>query len=173
MLAPNEATAMRPWLAVVFCSLLGCGPAWAGCAGPPHDGFDFWLGAWHDPAGPAAEHYSVRRIAGGCAIEEVLTGGNGQIQGIGLAGWDSDRKQWRQLWADSDRFVTLYMGGPTADGTFVLTSEPKADGKVWRYTYRNIRADGMDADYAWRVGEDGPWTTVWSGHFDRIEPAQK
>ncbi len=106
---------MRPWLAVVFCALLGWGPAWAACAGPPHDQFDFWLGEWHDPAAPAAEHYAVRRTAGDCAIEEVLTGGNGQIQGIGVSGWDSERKQWRQLWADADRIVTVYMGGPVAD----------------------------------------------------------
>jgi hypothetical protein len=167
----NEATAMRPWLAVVFCALLGCGPAWAACDGPPHDEFDFWLGAWHDPASPPAEHYAVRRTAGGCAIEEVLTGGNGRIQGIGVSGWDSERKQWRQLWADKDGIVTVYQGGPAADGTFVLTSEPKRGGTRWRYTYRNIRPDGVDADYASRSGEDGPWTTVWSGHFDRIGPA--
>jgi hypothetical protein len=64
--------------------------------------------------------------------------------------------------------VTLYQGGPVADGTFVLTSDPKDGGKRWRYIYRNIQPDGVDADYAWRVGDDGPWTTVWSGHFDRI-----
>ena len=41
------------------------------------------------------------------------------------------------------------------------------------YTYRNIRPDGVDADYATRVGEDGAWTMVWSGHYDRIGPAEK
>src|SRR5690242_14146321 len=66
-------------------------------------------------------------------------------------------KQWRQLWADADRIVTVYMGGPAADGTFVLTSEPKGGGTRWRYTYRNIRPSGVEADYASRVGEDGPW----------------
>ena len=59
------------------------------------------------------------------------------------------------------------------DGTVVLTSEPKAGGKRWRYTYRNIRPDGVDADYASRSGKDGAWTTVWSGRFDRIGPAEK
>jgi hypothetical protein len=169
----NEATAMRPWLAVVFCASLGWGPAMAACVGPPHDEFDFWLGAWHDPASPAAEHYTVRRTAGGCAIEEVLTGGNGQIQGLGISGWDNERKQWRQLWADKDGIVTVYMGGPAADGTFVLTSEPKGGRTRWRYTYRNIRPDRVDAEYASRRGEGGPWTKVWSGHFDRIEPPEK
>ncbi|HME22249.1 MAG TPA: hypothetical protein VKI44_13065 [Acetobacteraceae bacterium] len=164
---------MRPWPAVLCCAVLGWGPAWADCAGPPYDQFDFWLGAWHDPAAAAAEHYAVRRTAGGCAIEEVLTGGNGQIQGLGVAGWDSERKQWRQLWADKDGIVTVYLGGPAANGTVVLTSEPKFGGTRWRYTYRNIRPGGVDADYASRVGEDGPWTTVWSGHFDRIGPADK
>jgi hypothetical protein len=164
---------MRPWLAVVFCALLGWGPAWAACAGPPYDQFDFWLGAWHDPAASVAEHYAVRRTAGGCAIEEVLTGGNGQIQGIGVSGWDSERKQWRQLWVDKDRIVTVYVGGPAADGTFVLTSEPKGGGTRWRYTYRNIRPESVDAEYASRGGEEGRWTTVWSGHFDRIGPAEK
>lgn len=164
---------MHPWPAVAFWVLLGSGPVWAACDSPPYDQFDFWVGAWHDPAAPAAEHYSVRRTAGGCAIEEVLTGGNGQIQGIGLAGWDNERKQWRQLWADKDRIVTVYLGGPAADGTFVLTSEPKGGAMRWRYTYRNIRPNAVDAEYASRSGDDGPWTTVWSGHFDRIEPASK
>ena len=164
---------MRPWSAVAFCTLLASAPAHADCAGPPYDQFDFWLGAWHDPASPPAEHYTARRTAGGCAIEEVQIGANGQTQGIGLSGWDSERKQWRQLWVDKDRIVTVYLGGPAADGTVVLTSEPKAGGMRWRYTYRNIRPNGIDADYASRVGEAGAWATVWSGHFNRIGPAEK
>jgi hypothetical protein len=162
---------MRPWPILLLCALLGCSPAWAACDGPPYDQFNFWLGAWHDPASPPAEHYTVTRTAGGCAIEEVLTGANGQTQGIGLSGWDGERQQWRQLWVDKDRIVTVYLGGPAADGTVVLTSEPKAGGMRWRYIYRNIRPKALDADYAQRVGADGPWTTVWSGHFDRIGPA--
>ena len=164
---------MRQSLAVMFCATLGCGRAWAACAGPRYHQFDFWLGEWHDPASQPAEHYTARRTAGGCAIEEVQTGANGQTQGIGLAGWDSERRQWLQLWVDKDRVVTLYEGGPAADGTVVLTSEPKAGSIRWRYTYRNIRPDRIDADYASRPGEQGSWTTVWSGHFDRIAPAEK
>ena len=99
----------------------------------------------HDPAAPPAEHYAARRTAGGCAVEELQTGANGQVQGIGVAGWDTGRRQWLQLWVDKDRIVTVYVGGPAADGTVVLTSEPKAGGKRWRYTYRNIRPDGVDA----------------------------
>jgi hypothetical protein len=59
----NEETAMRLWPALIFCALLDWGPAWGACAGPPYDQFDFWLGAWHDPRAPAAEHYAVRRTA--------------------------------------------------------------------------------------------------------------
>jgi hypothetical protein len=164
---------MRPWPAAMFCALLGWGQAQAACVGSPYDQFDFWLGAWHDPAAPTAEHYTVTRTAGGCAIEEVLTGADGQAQGIGVSGWDSERKQWRQLWVDKDRIVTTYLGGPALDGTFVLTSEPKAGGIRWRYTYRNIRPEGMDAEYASRIGEDGPWKRVWVGHFNRIGPAAR
>jgi hypothetical protein len=152
----------------MFGAWLGCGPAWADCAGAPYDQLDFWLGAWHDPAAPGAERWDVRRIAGDCAVEEVQIGANGQVQGIGLSGWDPERRQWRQLWADKDRIVTIYDGGPAADGSVVFTSEPKAGGLRWRYTYRNIRPDSVDAEYASRRGTVGPWTVVWSGHFDRI-----
>ncbi len=162
---------MRLRLIVLSCALLGWTPARAACVGPPYDEFDFWVGTWHDPATPAAENYAVRRTAGGCAIEEVLTDGDGRVQGVGLAGWDRERKQWRQLWADADQIVTVYLGGPAADGTVVLTSEPKDGGLRWKYTYRNILPGSMDAEYALRRGEDGAWTTVWSGHFDRIAPA--
>jgi hypothetical protein len=140
----------------MFCALLVCRPAWAACAGPPYDQFDFWLGAWHDPTAPAAEHCTVRRTAGGCAIEEVLTSAKGQTQGIGLSGWDSERQQWRQLWVDKDRIVTVCLSGPAADGSVFLTSEPKAGGMRWRCTYRNIGPNAIDANYAQRVGEDGP-----------------
>jgi hypothetical protein len=78
---------MRSLLTVVSCALIGCGPAWAACDGAPYDQFDFWLGAWHDPRAPAAEHYAVKRTAGGCAVEEVLTGADGKVQGIGGSGW--------------------------------------------------------------------------------------
>ena len=164
---------MRPWMIVAVCVLLRWWPVWAACEGPPYDQFDFWLGEWHDPASPPAEHYVAKRTAGGCAIEEAQIGADRQVQGIGLAGWDAERRQWRQLWVDKDRIVTLYTGGPAADGTFVVTSEPKERGKQWRYTYRNIRPDRVDAEYASRVREGDPWTTVWSGHFDRIGPAEK
>jgi hypothetical protein len=160
---------MRLSMALVFCALSGWEPAWGACAGSPYDQFDFWLGAWHDPKSPAAEHYTVTRTAGGCAIEEVLTGADGQTQGIGISGWDSDRKQWRQLWVDKDRIVTTYIGGPASDGTFVVISEPKSGGMLWRYTYRNIRHNGVDAVYERRV-ETGPWIEEWSGHFDRVGP---
>ena len=163
---------MRPCVPAVMCALLGWQPASAACAGQPYDQFDFWLGAWHDPVTPAAEHYRVRRTAGGCAIEEVLTDANGEVRGVGLAGWDRERKHWRQLWVDADRIVTVYNGGPATDGTFVLTSEPRIGGLRWRYTYRNIRPDGVDAEYASGQHDDGPWTTVWSGHYDRIGAAR-
>ena len=164
---------MRLLLTIVLCASFGCEPALADCAGPPHNEFDFWLGAWHDPAARPTEHYTVRRTAGGCAIEEILIGENGRIQGIGVSGWDSERKQWLQLWSDKDAIVTIYRGGPTEDGKFLLTSDPKGSGKRWRYTYRNIRPNSIDAEYASREGEDGPWTTVWSGHFNRIEPPRE
>ncbi len=164
---------MRSWLTIAFLISLVWGSARATCSGSPHDQFDFWLGAWHDPATLAAEHYVVKRTAAECAIEELLVGADCEIRGIGISGWDGEQKQWRQLWVDSDRIVKLYTGGPTADGAFVLTSEPKEGGVRWRYIYRNIRPDGVDAEYAWRGGEDGPWTTVWSGHFNRIGMAEK
>src|ERR1700744_3855069 len=103
---------MRPWLAVVFFALLGWGPSRAACDGPPHDAFDFWSGAWHDPASPPAEHYAVRRTAGGCAIEEVLTGGNGQIQGIGVAGWDAARREMGPNLGGKDKGRALFAGRP-------------------------------------------------------------
>jgi hypothetical protein len=99
----------------------------------------------------------VSRTADRGAIEDVLTGGNGQIQGIGVSGWDSELKQRQQLWADKDRIVTVYVRGPAGG----------------RYTYRNIQPNGIDAEYGSRGGEDGPWITVWSCHLDRIRLAEK
>ena len=155
-----------------FCISAAAGQARAACVGAPYDTLDFWLGSWHDPASPPGEHYVVRRVAGGCVVEEHLIGADGQIQGVGVSGWDVRQQQWRQLWADNGRFVTTYLGGPAANGSFVIVSEVKADGRRWRYRARNIRRDGLDADYAWRRDNQGPWTIVWSGHFDRIGPAK-
>ena len=116
---------MRHRLVVALCILSGWQPAWAACAGPPYDQFDFWLGAWHDPAAPPAEHYTVRRTAGGCAIEEVLTGANGQTQGIGLSGWDSERRTMAAALGGQGQDRDSLPGRSGGGGTVVLTSEPK------------------------------------------------
>ena len=156
-------------LGAVICALLACVPAWGACIGSPYNQFDFWLGSWHDPATPPSERYTVRSTSGGCAIEEVLIDQGGQVKGVAIAGWDDERMQWRQLWVDADKTVTVYNGGPGADGIFVLTSEPKRDGTQWRYTYLNIGPLSIDAEYATRSRGDETWRTVWQGRFHRIE----
>ena len=157
---------------VIVCIGSLVGQARAACVGAPYNTLNFWLGSWHDPASPLGEHYVVRRVAGGCVVEEHLIGTDGQIQGVGVSGWDVRLKQWRQLWADNGRFVTTYLGGLRANGNLVIVSEVKTDGKRWRYRARDIRPDRLDAYYAWRRNNWGAWTIVWSGHFDRIGSAE-
>lgn len=164
---------MHLWPAAIACALIAWAPAWGACTGSPYNQLDFWLGSWHDPATPPTERYTVRSTAGGCAIEEVLSDHGGRVKGVGVAGWDDERKQWRQLWVDADRTVTVYNGAPSADGKFVLTSEPKMDGTQWQYTYLNIGLTSIDAEYATRRREEETWRTVWQGRFHRIEGTHK
>ena len=141
----------------------------AKCTGGPYDQFDFWLGEWRDVN--SKERYAVRRIAEGCAIEEVLYGtieGAAPI-GLSVAGWDPAKGHWRELWVDAYGQVKLYYSEPGADGTFVLTTEPTKDGERWRYVYRNISSNVIDADYAVQSAADGPWRQVWASRFVRID----
>lgn len=145
------------------------GSAFAACAGPGFDDFDFWLGAWRDVASPEGAHYVVRRDAGGCAVEEILyaDAGAARIIGMGLSGYDPARHVWRQFWVDRDGAVTLYEGGRQVDGTVVLLTEPKPGGVVWRYVYRNISAAGVDAEYAMGRVAGTEWKVMWRTHYER------
>lgn len=158
------------FVAVILAAanLLGAADVRAGCVGPPYDEFDFWLGSWQD--NNSSERYFVSRTADGCAILEVQYAGPGDdsaIIGTSIAGHDSTLNTWRELWVDSQGQVKLYSGGPQADGTFVLTTARSSDGQRWRFTYRNISAETLDADYALQSG-DGAWTQVWATRYSRI-----
>ena len=120
----------------------------AACAGARYDQFDFRLGEWSDVA--SSERYIVRRIADGCAVEEVqFSPSDGRtIIGLGVAGWDRTRGHCRELWVDAVGQVKLYVGEPGPDGTFVLTTDPTPEGERWHYVYRNITSSAIDADYS-------------------------
>ncbi len=167
---------MRNWLGMVVAACAVFMPATSGsaaCAGPPYDQMDFWLGEWRDVT--SSERYVVRRVADGCAIEEVQfgSGDNASVIGLSVAGWDRSRGHWRQLWVDAPGQVKLYVGEPGPDGTFILTTEPVPEGERWRYVYRNITPTSVDADYSFQSVRDGPWRQIWASRFVLINQAHK
>lgn len=141
------------------------------CDTPSHQQLDFWLGAWLDEASVEKNFYRVRKIAGGCGIEEVLIDGRdgSTILGQGLSGLDTATKVWHQQWVDSGGQVFEYAGEPEPGGAFVFKTSPDASGEIRRYRYMNITKAGIEADYYASRDGGATWKFLWRGRFSRIE----
>ena len=88
------------------------------CARAPSRQFDFLLGDWDVHQGnegsEAQGTLAVRSEAGGCLIEETLTGPGG-FEALSYAAWHPQLQQWVRTYMDTDgRYIRLF---GTFDGT--------------------------------------------------------
>jgi hypothetical protein len=141
------------------------------CESPQHHQLDFWLGEWLDEASGERNFYRVRKVAGGCGVEEVLIDGRDRstVLGEGLSGYDGAAKIWHQQWVDSGGQVFEYTGEPELGVGFVFKTSPDSDGEIRRYRYLNITQAAIEADYY--ASRDGgvTWKFLWRGRFSRIQ----
>jgi len=140
------------------------------CSAPQADQFDFWLGDWDLSWGDGETgHNSIRRILGGCVIQERFEGSAQQpFHGTSVSVYDPQADLWRQTWVDDQGGYLDFTGG-MQDGRMVLSRAATIKGKAvrQRMVFYNIAADSLDWD--WEVSRDGgeTWDLRWRIHYRR------
>lgn len=142
------------------------------CEDPAMRQFDFWVGTWSLTWGEnGTGTNTVRRILGGCVIEESFEGQmpDGLYRGRSLSVYDPDADRWRQTWVD-DRGGYLDFVGAYKDSTMILrrtTTNENGATVHQRMVWYNIEENSLD--WNWEKSDDGgeTWTTRWAIHYER------
>ncbi|MDX1381572.1 MAG: hypothetical protein R3233_10645 [Xanthomonadales bacterium] len=132
-------------------------PSPASCSAPEYRQFDFWVGDWNVTSGElAAGTNSIRRVHGGCALEENWQGaGDGGVSGSSFNIYDRATGRWHQTWVDGNGTLLLLDGG-LVDGSMVLSGQRPA-GESGGPTLHRI---------TWTPNEDGTVRQLWEASQD-------
>jgi hypothetical protein len=146
------------------------------CSEPEQKQLEFWVGEWDltwpgNNAGETAHGTnSIRRILGGCIVEENFSGGDAMhLRGRSVSIFDATAGKWKQTWVDNEGGY-LDFAGEFKDGQMVLSREavrPDGAKRVQRMVFKNITHD--EFDWSWEGSKDGgkTWTVVWPIHYKR------
>jgi hypothetical protein len=135
--------------------------------------FDFWAGEWEvrTPAGQPAGRNSVRRVAGGCGLQEWWTAANGST-GTSLNAFNRETGQWQQFWVGQFGAVTEYRRSEWApDGSLVLHADGRRpDGTAYalRMTFTPRSADLVRQHIEQSLDGGTTWTTLTDLHYHRV-----
>lgn len=132
--------------------------------------FDFWIGEWDVTSGgqPAGTN-SIRRVHGGCVLQETWQGaGEGGISGGSYNIYDQASGRWHQTWVDSSGTL-LQLDGGLEDNSMVLSGRSPAsdgDGKTLHRITWTPNADGS-VRQLWEASPDdgGSWNVLFDGLY--------
>jgi hypothetical protein len=140
------------------------------CDVPEVRQFDFWLGTWSLQWADGEGTNRVRRILGGCVIEEVFEGRmpNGWYRGRSVTVYDARAGVWRQTWVD-DRGSYLDFEGSVQDGQMVLSRSAMKDGApvLQRMVWRDVEADRLTWTWERSTDDGASWETLWTIRYQR------
>ena len=161
------------WLAALICGASSPVPARAQapavpkpCAAAEHRQFDFWLGEWEvrTPNGKLAGANTIRRMLGGCVLQENWRGAGGH-HGTSYNIYDASRRRWHQTWVD-DGGLLLQVEGAFTDGRMVLSGETvDSAGRSVKQRITWERLAGGEVRQRWESSPDG---TAWKVEFEGI-----
>ncbi len=139
------------------------------CTSPERRAFDFWIGDWTVSDSAMTTAYGtnlITREEDGCLIHEHWVGSRGG-SGQSLNFWDTETRQWVQVWVGSGG-ESLRLVGNLDGGRMVLTGKsrgPKGELVEHRAVWSR-EPDGRVRQY-WRSTQDGgkTWQMVIDGWY--------
>lgn len=176
MRATLSTVAVLLWCSGIFAQASKPSAQVDPCAVPEQKQLDFWLGEWDltwpgEKEGQVAHGTnSVRRVMGGCVVEENFDGGDSMhLRGISLSTYVVRAGKWKQTWVDNEGGYLDFVG-EFKDGQMTLareTLDPKGEKLLQRMVFKNISPSQLD--WSWESSRDGgkTWKVLWPIHYKR------
>jgi hypothetical protein len=144
------------------------------CAAAEQKQLEFWVGEW-DLTWPGAKAgevghgtNSIKRILGGCVVQENFSGGDQHLRGTSVSIFDTSARKWKQTWVDNEGGYLDFVG-EYKDGEMTLQREATRNGTKFlqRMVWKNISANELD--WSWESSHDGgkTWQVQWPIHYKR------
>ena len=139
------------------------------CSSAKAGEFDFWVGTWElewkTAKGEVQKGANViRRILGGCVIEESFDGGTGlPLKGVSHSVYDANTGKWKQTWVDNSGSYLDFKGG-IENGKMVLTrsfSDREGKNVMQRMVFFNIKPQSLDWNWETSKDEGKSWNLLW------------
>lgn len=128
------------------------------CCSEDHKAFDFWIGTWTvtKPDGSLAGTNVVDKIQDQCILRENWTSATPGYTGTSHNFFNSNTKQWEQLWIDNQG-QSLHLKGHRVDNQMILKTDTMTNQNDESFFHRVI----------WTFNEDGTvrqyWETITNG----------
>lgn len=121
------------------------------CCTENHAAFDFWIGTWNvtDSYGAKVGTNRIEKLQDDCMLQENWIGTGGST-GTSTNFFNSDSKQWEQLWVDNQG-TYLKLKGNRKGNQMILSSD------VFTHT------DGKEHinRITWTINDDGTVRQLW------------
>jgi hypothetical protein len=144
------------------------------CAAAEQKQLEFWVGEWNLtwPGAKAGEvghgTNSIKRILGGCVVQENFSGGDQHLRGTSVSIFDTTAGKWKQTWVDNEGGYLDFVG-EYKDGQMILEREATRNGTKFlqRMVFKNITANALD--WSWEASHDDgkTWQVQWPIHYKR------
>jgi hypothetical protein len=144
------------------------------CTVPAASQFDFWVGDWDLTWDGGYGANQIRKILGGCVIEERFNGrshdeNDPPFHGMSVSVYNEQLEQWQQTWVDNHGNYLDFVGGPVDDAMILQreTTTPQGEPLLQRMVFSQIEADSLE--WSWERSKDGgqTWEPLWQIHYER------
>ncbi len=121
------------------------------CCTENHAAFDFWIGSWNvtDRAGAKVGTNRIEKLQDDCMLQENWIGTSGST-GTSTNFFNSQSKQWEQLWVDNQG-TYLKLKGNRKGNQMILSSD------VFTHTDGNEYINRI----TWTINEDRTVRQLW------------
>ena len=122
------------------------------CCTEKNSEFDFWIGSWSvtAPNGKQAGTNKIEKIQDNCVLRENWTSATPGYTGTSYNFYNSQTKQWEQLWVDNQGGF-LHLKGNRKGNQMILQSDEFTNDKEEPYFHR----------ITWTLNEDGSVRQYW------------
>ena len=156
-------------------SLLVAGPlsGQSPCRTAAHSQFDFWVGDWEvysTTGDTVVGHNVIKRILGGCVVEENWTGGSG-FQGKSFNTYNPKDSTWNQVWVDMSG-ATYHFKGKYQDNVMQMKGKsPGQNGQMVLFDMSYHPQEDGAVRQIWKMSTDGGknWNTAFDGMYRKKE----